>query len=439
MLAAAVTLILGGLADWSPLSAVLAFLFVLIPMTLWFIVDYFNDYYVITNRRIIRHDRVFPIYENQLEAPLARIQDITTRGSIIAKIFNYGYVDIRTAGVGSVTFDMIPDPDEVIVKIKELQSQVKAGSKAEQIENLRNQIIKTLGMRLTPSIPNRVLPVTMVVTPPLRPRQQLAKTIAEPFHAIRRWLKSIPRRIQAASLHLLPQRARQRVIKERQEKTKRREAQMQEVVVYRKHIFFLIQAAIIPIVTIGAAIALRLILRTSILSVLPPWLDIVYLIVMVVMVFWLWYRIENWRNDKYILTKTHIIDVYALPLGLFEQRRQAEWDRVQNANYKVPSFWANLFNYGDVIVETAAVEGRLDFIHVPNPRKVQQEIVLRIGEARQAQERRERERRQTDLSETLQIYNELIQEWARRNQQVSQSPPTAGRVPPEAPNEARPT
>jgi hypothetical protein len=348
-------------------------------------------------------------------------------------------VDIRTAGVGSVTFDMIPDPDEVIVKIKELQSQVKAGSKAEQIENLRNQIIKTLGMRLTPSIPNRVLPVTMVVTPPLRPRQQLAKTIAEPFHAIRRWLKSIPRRIQAASLHLLPQRARQRVIKERQEKTKRREAQMQEVVVYRKHIFFLIQAAIIPIVTIGAAIALRLILRTSILSVLPPWLDIVYLIVMVVMVFWLWYRIENWRNDKYILTKTHIIDVYALPLGLFEQRRQAEWDRVQNANYKVPSFWANLFNYGDVIVETAAVEGRLDFIHVPNPRKVQQEIVLRIGEARQAQERRERERRQTDLSETLQIYNELIQEWARRNQQVSQSPPTAGRVPPEAPNEARPT
>jgi hypothetical protein len=98
-----------------------------------------------------------------------------------------------------------------------------------------------------------------------------------------------------------------------------------------------------------------------------------------------------------------------------------------------------LFNYGDVIVETAAVEGRLDFIHVPNPRKVQQEIVLRIGEARQAQERRERERRQTDLSETLQIYNELIQEWARRNQQVSQSPPTAGRVPPEAPNEARPT
>ena len=169
-----------------------------------------------------------------------------------------------------------------------------------------------------------------------------------------------------------------------------------------------------------------MILQTRILSVLPSWLDPVYVVMMLVMIFWLWFRVENWRNDKYILTKTHIIDIYALPLGLFEQRRQAEWDRVQNANYKVPSFWANLFNFGDVIVETAAVEGRLDFIHIPNPRKVQQEIVLRIGAARQNQERRERDRRQTDLSETLQIYNELIQEWATHNQVGGQSPPTDG-------------
>ena len=137
--------------------------------------DFFNDYYVITNRRIVRHDAVFLIYENQLEAPLERIQDITTRGSIFAKIFNYANLDIRTAGIGSISFDMIPDPDEVTIKIKELQGQMKAGSKAEQIENLRNQIIKTLKMRLTPSIPSRVLPVTMVVTPPLPPGQRFAQ------------------------------------------------------------------------------------------------------------------------------------------------------------------------------------------------------------------------------------------------------------------------
>lgn len=430
-LAAGLLLFLSDLVGLNTFSALTVFLVVVVPPTVWFIVDYFNDYYVITNRRIVRHDAVFLIYENQLEAPLERIQDFSSRGSIFAKIFNYAYLDIRTAGVGSIPFDMIPDPEEVMAKIRELQGQMKAGSKAEQIENLRNQVIKALKMRLTPSIPTRVLPVTLVVAPELTRGQRIIKTITEPFRRAWLWLISVPRKIEMALLHLLPKRSRERVLKERKEKAQRRAAQMQDVVVYRKHIFFLIWAAIIPITVIGIVIGLRLFLKSSILSVLPPWLDPIYAVMMLVMIFWLWFRVENWRNDKYILTKTHIIDIYALPLGLFEQRRQAEWDRVQNANYKVPSFWANLFNWGDVIVETAAVEGRLDFIHVPNPRKVQQEIVLRIGEARQAQERRERDRRQTDLSETLQVYNELIQEWAFRNQVVGQSPPTDG-VPPPA-------
>lgn len=428
--AASLFLFLGDLVGLNALSAVIVFLVLLVPPTVWFTVDYFNDYYVITNRRIVRHDAVFLIYENQLEAPLERIQDFSSRGSIFAKIFNYAYLDIRTAGVGSIPFDMIPDPEEVMAKIRELQGQMKAGSKAEQFENLRNQVIKALKMRLTPSIPTRVLPVTMVVVPPLPPMKRFVKTITEPFRRGWRWLKSVPGKIGTALLHVLPKRSQERVLKERKEKAQRSAAQMQDVVVYRKHIFFLIWAAIIPLTVIGIAILVRMILGTSIVSELPTWLDPIYVVFMLGMLFWLWFRIENWRNDKYILTKTHIIDITALPLGLFEQRRQAEWDRVQNANYKVPSFWANLFNWGDVIVETAAVEGRLDFIHVPNPRKVQQEIVLRIGEARQTQERRERDRRQSDLSETLQIYNELIQEWALRNQAVGQSSSAEGGVPP---------
>ena len=265
----------------------------------------------------------------------------------------------------------------------------------------------------------------MVVSPRLTPNQQIAKTLTEPFRRAWRWLKSLPGKIGTALLRVLPKRSRERVLKDRKEKAQKQAVQMQDVVVYRKSKFFLLRAAIVPIVTIGAAIALRVILHESIRSALDqwPWLDRAYVILMLVMLFWLWFRVENWRNDKYILTRTHIIDIYALPLGLFEKLRQAEWDKVQNANYTVPSFWANLLNYGDVIVETASVEGKLDFINVPNPSKVQQEIVLRIGEARQAQERRERDRRQTDLSETLQIYNELIQEWTLRNQAVGQSPP----------------
>lgn len=408
------------------LSAVLAFLMLFIPPLLWFVNDYYNDYYVITNQRVLRHDRVFLIYENQLEAPLQRIQDIQTRTSLLAKILNYGYMELRTAGLGNIPFDMIPDPESVESTIRGLQGAVKAGTKAEQRENLRHKMLSGLKIRLTPSTPARSLPEGTQVPVQRGGLEEVFHNIGIMFGDWWRWLRSLPGRIYLGLAHLLPGGAERRIIKEREAKAKRRASQMQDVIVHRKHVIFLIKAAAIPIIVLAGTAALFAFTPVSIrgaLSRLPPWIEIPYTIAILGFLFWLWYRIENWRNDKYILTRTHIIDIYALPLGLFEQRRQAEWEKVQNANYEIPDFWANLLNYGTVIVETASVEGRFDFVNVPNPRKVQQEVILRIGQARQVAEQRERERRQADLSETLEIYNELLQEWRERNQVIGSPPP----------------
>jgi CRP-like cAMP-binding protein/uncharacterized membrane protein YdbT with pleckstrin-like domain len=410
-----------------PLSIAMTFLALFLPPLFWFVNDYFNDYYVITNQRVLRHDRVFLIYENQLEAPLQRIQDIQTKTSLLAKILNYGFMELRTAGLGNIPFDMIPDPEYVESTIRGLQGAVKAGTKAEQRENLRHKMLSGLKMRLTPSTPARSLPEGTQV-----PVQHSG--LPEVFHNIRvmlgdwwHWLTTLPGRIYLGLVHLLPGGAERRILKEREAKAKRRAAQMQDVIVHRKHVIFLIKAAAIPIIVLALTFGMLILTPVSIRSLfarLPTWLEVPYTIFVLICLFWLWYRIENWRNDKYILTRTHIIDIYALPLGLFEQRRQAEWEKVQNANYEIPDFWANLLNYGNVLVETASVEGRFDFLAVPNPRKVQQEVVLRIGQARQVAEQRERERRQADLSETLEIYNELLQEWRERNQVIgSPAPP----------------
>ncbi len=150
---------------------------------------------------------------------------------------------------------------------------------------------------------------------------------------------------------------------------------------------------------------------------------------MIICFFWLWFRVENWRNDKYILTKTHITYIYKVPLGLYERRRQAEWEKVQNANYVVPGLWANLINFGTVVVETASVEGKFEFENIGSPRKVQQEVMLRLGLTRANQAQRAREQQQTALSETLEIYNELIQDWAARNQWVGAPPPPGVQAP----------
>jgi uncharacterized membrane protein YdbT with pleckstrin-like domain len=425
-----VPLIVGD--ELPPLSIAMAAVLLMLPFVLWYVNDYFNDYYVITNRRILRHDRVLLFYENQLEAPIERIQDISTRSSLIAKIFNYGWMNISTAGVGSIAFEMVPHAERVEAIIRGLQGAVRAGSKAEQRENLRNKILSGLKMRLIPSLPNRALPEGTTVPEPKSPLQSGIARLFRPLRRFWKWLRAVPEKIYFLLLGLFPKRVQEQAMKERQERKRRRAAQMQEKVVYRKHILFLIKAAIIPISVITITAVLLLFTEFQIRK-LPEWLGIAYFVFLLICLGWLWFRVENWRNDQYILTKTHIIDIYALPLGLFERRRQAEWNKVQNANYEVPNFWANLFNFGNVRVETASVEGVLNFERIPNPRRVQQEIVLRIGEARQAAELQERERRQSDLSETLQIYNEALREWAWRNSMVGapDQPGAPGSAPPE--------
>ncbi len=404
----------GGLAS---LSSALVLIVLMLPFILWYVNDYLNDYYVITNRRVLRHDRVLLLYENQLEAPIERIQDIVTRSSLVAKVFSYGWMNISTAGIGSIAFDMVPHAEKVESIIRGLQGAVKAGSKAEQRESLRNKILSGLKMRLIPLIPPRALPEGTTLPEEQSGWQRGVERVFRPLQRFWRWLKALPEKIYFFFIGLLPKRVEEQVKKERQERQRKRAAQMQDQIVYRKHILFLIKAAIIPITVIVTTVVLVLFTEFQIQK-LPPLFAVPYSVFLLICLGWLWYRVENWRNDKYILTKTHIIDIYALPLGLFERRRQAEWSKVQNANYEIPNFWANLFNFGNVRVETASVEGVLNFDRIPNPRRVQQEIVLRIGEARQAAEQREREQRQSDLSETLQIYNEALQEWAQRNQLV---------------------
>lgn len=400
---------------------------------LWFVVDYLNDYYIITNKRVLDHERVLMIYENQITAPIERIQDVSSRASLIGRLLNYAHLDISTAGLGVISFEMVPNPDRMIATIRGLQGRVRTGTVAEQRENLRNKILSDLKMRMIPDIPKRVLPGTLKYKAPLNSLQRFWQNVTNPFQRFNKWLRSRPEKIKLALLGLLPKGTRARILQDREKKKKAKaSARPTDVdIVYRKHPWFLLKATVIPLAVILGSLALFLFaefnLRT--LSEIGQPAVIGYVVFLVLCFFWLWYQYDNWRNDMYILSKTHITDVYRLPLGLFERRRQAEWEKVQNANYVVPGLWANLANFGTVIVETASVEGKFEFINVGNPRKVQREIMNRIGLTRAVQAQRAREQQQSTLSETLEIYNELIQDWAMRNQRVGVPPPPGAQPP----------
>lgn len=86
-----------------------------------FMVWYFN-LYILTNRRVVDVDFYHLLYKAISAADLEDIEDVTFRmGGLMQAIFNYGDIEIQTAGtVNQFEFHSVPQPALVQKKILEL-------------------------------------------------------------------------------------------------------------------------------------------------------------------------------------------------------------------------------------------------------------------------------------------------------------------------------
>lgn len=86
-----------------------------------FMVWYFN-LYILTNRRVVDIDFYHLLYKAISAADLEDIEDVTFRmGGIMQALFNYGDVEVQTAGAqNQFEFHSVPQPALVQKKILEL-------------------------------------------------------------------------------------------------------------------------------------------------------------------------------------------------------------------------------------------------------------------------------------------------------------------------------
>jgi uncharacterized membrane protein YdbT with pleckstrin-like domain len=124
---------------------------------------------------------------------------------------------------------------------------------------------------------------------------------------------------------------------------------------------------------------------------------------------WLWWRVEDWGNDHYVVTDRLIIDIERKPLFFSEERRQATFDMIQNVSLRKEGLLPSLLNYGDVVIETAGALGEFTFAGVGNPIRVQREIFRRVDAYHEARLRRERHRERDELSKWFRVYHEMNQ------------------------------
>ena len=365
---------------------------------LYIVVDYYNDFYALTDRRIIHRDRVFLIREEWEEIPLHRVQDAILQQSFLGRILHYGTVVVQSAAMGgSITMRHIPHPRRVQERILAECSRARSRWLARRKEHLRSELQRRLFNVMHAAWPQVATGsqhlVETVSRKGKRPRPRRGSWLA-------RLLSLWPTPTPQSGKHPLPWWPHTRW-------------RFGNTLYWRKHHLNLLRQISGPtLVGFLLLVAFIIISGTGIppIQLQPqrnPAIIMAFLVALLVVAGWFVWQYDEWRNDLYVLTETHIIDIEKTPFFFREERRIAPLNQVQTVQFVKGNIIAQMFNYGNVVIKTAAAGGDLTFDFVPDPRGVAREIQRYVEEFRRRQEEQELEREQRIVADGLEIYDEL--------------------------------
>ncbi len=331
---------------------------------LYFYIDWRNDIYVLTNRRVVHRERVgaLLIRENFSSAPLQAIQNVqVSQIGPTGRILKFGDLVIETAGAaGHVVFRDIPDPWSVQRAILEQQARARSLVRIQEREAIRRAVRHHFLFEGEEA----------GGTPPAAPPSARRGCFW--------WVR-----------YVIPP-------------SWQREG---ATVTWRRHWITLLGAVWVPALVI-AGTSLIAVLMARLAPQLSPTVALLYALAMFFSLPWFLWKFEDWQNDFLQVTSTRIVQVDRLPLFLREQRREANLEQVTNVRFE-QGILGKILRYGDVFVETAAPAGTFHFQKVSRPQEVQREIFAHIEAARRLRQEEEARQRRTEMLDWLAAYDEL--------------------------------
>ena len=333
-------------------------LFGAVGLGIWEALDWRNDFYIVTNLRVVWLEQVLLRSSSRTEAPLANIQSVNVHSSLMGRLLGFGDVIVRTY-TGTVKMPSVGDPMNTKHLIEDYAARMKKESHQAKHESIRRAVRETLGFAPSAGVP-------------LRARPDLQLVDSEGFSLF---------------------------------KTRTIEG---DTITYHKHWFTLVSSLSIPVIIfIGA-----LILLPRIFQGLPDsglgWL--VGLMAVIAPVVVALYRILDWQNDIYILTPDSLIDTEKKPLGSEVTKSAPLANVLSLENHKV-GILGLMLNFGVVRINVG--DTALDFENVANPVQVQQDIFARMEALKVKQEQGQAEDERRRMTEWLKVYE---QERGRRGQ-----------------------
>lgn len=340
------------------------FVSLIIPLlwTIWQFFDWYNEYFVITNQRVLLLRKILLIYETRQETPMAAILSVTTETDLVGRWLTFGTVTVRTF-TGSIQLPKIDAPVffvSILQHFLAISRQDREDSKQQDIENY---------------IRGRLKEGQTEPAPAGTSAQELQVTTRPPS-----FLEALLglREVSADSI------------------------------TYRTHWFILIKRTIVPFI-LGVGMISFLILRLSGFFFNLPAEIVLAAGCVLSLVIWIWwlYEFVDWRNDIYIITPSQVIDLDRKPLGS-ERRREAPLKNIQTIEYKRIGIWGLLFNFGTVFIHVGDTDLTFDF--VSNPSEVQKELFERFMSSVLHEKRANIESERQRMVEWMQAYQKVTGE-----------------------------
>ncbi len=332
----------------------------------WRYLDWGNDYYIVTNQRVIWLEKVIALYDSRIEAGVATILSVSTEIDFWGRRWDYGTVVVRTF-TGQIRLDFVRHPMQAAAMIEEYWNRAKEGGKKADEETMSRTIRAKLGYKKAEPPPTAV---------PVAPAKQASVKKISPLAAW--WANLFRMRTEDGN-----------------------------TITYHKHIYGFFRDSAFYMLGFMTLLVLIFVWPMLFGSAIPSWVLTFVIFGMAVLFGFVVYEYVDWKNDIYQVTSEQIIDVTRKPFGT-EDRKAAPLENILSTEYKRTGILGMLLNFGTVYIMVGGAQ--FHFQDVADPPSVQQDITRR-QQGRQLKKREgeaasDRER----MSEWLKVYHRTIEE-----------------------------
>ncbi len=337
---------------------------------IWQFIDWRNDFYIVTDQRVVWVEKVLWLYESRREALLSAIKSTEVKTSQVGRIMGYGSITVF-ALMGQVKIADVANPDQIKVLIDRMQKLASIRVQQDDTKTME----KIIRRKIDP--------------PPLKPPSAAAGKAAP----AKQGLIKLPHLGEVFS-------AEERIARN-------------ETITYRKHRIILVLKIALPVILLTGLVggAAWIIYQNMAGQMSFPSIGTTILTALFLasgLIFWLWYQYMDWYGDIYEITPDKIIDSIKKPLGT-EVTKSAPLGSIQNMDYERIGFIGLILNLGNVTINTGS-ESKMVFRQVHDPARAQMDIFNQLFALKRKQQTAESSRQWEQVAEWLAAYHRQAEE-----------------------------